>query len=66
LVDRARELAELVGGQALKLAELENFRPEEGAVLANTTSVGMYPNIHDTPLPSKVCLPLASFHKKLI
>lgn len=54
--DRARELAELVGGQALRLTELENFRAEEGAVLANTTSVGMYPNIHDTPLCSKQAL----------
>ncbi|ONK78597.1 uncharacterized protein A4U43_C02F20480 [Asparagus officinalis] len=54
--ERAKELAKSVGGQALRLAELENFHAEEGAVLANATSVGMYPNIHDTPLPSKQAL----------
>ncbi|ONK61549.1 uncharacterized protein A4U43_C08F31120 [Asparagus officinalis] len=54
--DRARELADLVGGQALSLTELENFHAEEGAVLANTTSIGMNPNIHDTPLSSKQAL----------
>ncbi|XP_020589422.1 bifunctional 3-dehydroquinate dehydratase/shikimate dehydrogenase, chloroplastic isoform X5 [Phalaenopsis equestris] len=48
--ERARELANFVGGQAISLADLENFHPEEGMILANTTSVGMYPNIHDTPL----------------
>nr|WGS95728.1 bifunctional 3-dehydroquinate dehydratase /shikimate dehydrogenase [Crinum x powellii] len=54
--DRAKELAELVGGQALTLAELENFRGEEGAILANTTSIGMHPNIHDTPVYTKQTL----------
>nr|UIP35189.1 bifunctional 3-dehydroquinate dehydratase/shikimate dehydrogenase 1 [Leucojum aestivum] len=54
--DRAKELAELVGGQALTLTELENFRGEAGAILANTTSIGMHPNIHDTPLSSKEAL----------
>ncbi|KAJ6853982.1 bifunctional 3-dehydroquinate dehydratase/shikimate dehydrogenase, chloroplastic-like isoform X1 [Iris pallida] len=54
--DRAREVAELVGGQALTLADLENYQAAEGAVLANTTSVGMYPNIHDSPLSSKKAL----------
>ncbi|KAJ6816674.1 bifunctional 3-dehydroquinate dehydratase/shikimate dehydrogenase, chloroplastic-like isoform X2 [Iris pallida] len=54
--ERAKELAELVGGQALTLAELENFQAGEGSVLANATPVGMYPNIHDTPLHSKKAL----------
>ncbi|XP_078440173.1 dehydroquinate dehydratase, putative / shikimate dehydrogenase isoform X2 [Wolffia australiana] len=49
-LDRARELAELVGGDALSLAELENFRPEDGAIVANTTSIGMHPAVNDTPL----------------
>ncbi|KAH0469708.1 hypothetical protein IEQ34_001266 [Dendrobium chrysotoxum] len=48
--ERAKELANLVGGQAISLADLENFHPEEGMILANTTSIGMHPNIHDTPL----------------
>lgn len=51
--DRARELAEHVGGQALSLAELNNFHPETGMILANTTSVGMQPKVDETPI-SKV------------
>lgn len=35
----------------MTLAELKEFHPEEGMILANTTSVGMKPRIHDTPLP---------------
>ncbi|KAL6535357.1 hypothetical protein OROMI_026731 [Orobanche minor] len=48
--DRARELAELVGGQALTLAELDSFHPENGMVLANTTSIGMQPKVEGTPV----------------
>uniref|UniRef100_A0A7N0TGI3 Shikimate dehydrogenase n=1 Tax=Kalanchoe fedtschenkoi TaxID=63787 RepID=A0A7N0TGI3_KALFE len=48
---KAQDLAAKVGGQALHLSELEHFHPEEGMVLANTTSVGMKPNIDVTPLP---------------
>ncbi|KAI6692533.1 hypothetical protein NL676_020243 [Syzygium grande] len=48
--ERAKELAEKVGGQAMTLAEVENFHPEEGMVLANTTSVGMKPKIDETPM----------------
>lgn len=54
LLDKAKALANKVGGEAITLAELENFHPEEGMVLANTTSVGMKPRIDQTPL-SKVC-----------
>jgi 3-dehydroquinate dehydratase / shikimate dehydrogenase len=50
---RAQELANLIGGTALTLSELENYHPEEGMILANATSVGMFPNVNDTPL-SKV------------
>ena len=50
---RAQELATLIGGTALTLSELENYHPEEGMILANATSVGMYPNVNETPL-SKV------------
>ncbi|XP_030551132.1 bifunctional 3-dehydroquinate dehydratase/shikimate dehydrogenase, chloroplastic isoform X2 [Rhodamnia argentea] len=49
--DRARELAETIGGDALSLADLENFQPEDGMVLANTTSIGMQPKIDETPIP---------------
>lgn len=55
LTEKAKELASKVGGEAMTLAELENFHPEDGMILANTTSVGMKPNIDNTPL-SKVCL----------
>ncbi|RWW56958.1 hypothetical protein BHE74_00036330, partial [Ensete ventricosum] len=48
--ERARELANLIGGHALTLAELEKFHPEDGMILANTTSIGMQPNVDETPL----------------
>ncbi|KAM7463037.1 hypothetical protein LguiA_031158 [Lonicera macranthoides] len=48
--DRARELAHIVGGEALSLAELNNFHPEDGMILANTTSIGMQPKIDETPI----------------
>lgn len=50
-VERAQALADLVGGEALSLTELENFNSENGMVLANTTSMGMQPNFDETPLP---------------
>ncbi|XP_062145224.1 bifunctional 3-dehydroquinate dehydratase/shikimate dehydrogenase, chloroplastic-like [Alnus glutinosa] len=51
--DKAKKLASKVGGEAITLADLENFHPEEGMILANTTSVGMKPKIEDTPLAKK-------------
>ncbi|KAB2597273.1 bifunctional 3-dehydroquinate dehydratase/shikimate dehydrogenase [Pyrus ussuriensis x Pyrus communis] len=48
--DRARELADTVGGDALSLADLCNIPPEDGMILANTTSIGMQPNVGDTPI----------------
>ncbi|XP_057960560.1 bifunctional 3-dehydroquinate dehydratase/shikimate dehydrogenase, chloroplastic-like [Malania oleifera] len=48
--ERAKELADKVDGQAMTLSEVENFHPEEGMVLANTTSVGMKPKIDETPI----------------
>lgn len=51
LADRTRELAETIGGDALSLTDLENFHPEDGMVLANTTSIGMQPKIDETPIP---------------
>ncbi|XP_027353231.1 bifunctional 3-dehydroquinate dehydratase/shikimate dehydrogenase, chloroplastic-like [Abrus precatorius] len=49
--ERAKELADKVGGKAMTLNEVENFHPEEGMVLANTTSLGMKPHIDQTPIP---------------
>ncbi|RRT58118.1 hypothetical protein B296_00014768 [Ensete ventricosum] len=50
IANRSYELANLIGGCALTLAELEIFHPEDGMILANTTSIGMQPNIAETPL----------------
>jgi 3-dehydroquinate dehydratase / shikimate dehydrogenase len=54
MAERAVSLANSVGGQALRLADLATFHPEEGMILANATSLGMYPNVDGTPI-SKVC-----------
>ncbi|XP_054807326.1 bifunctional 3-dehydroquinate dehydratase/shikimate dehydrogenase, chloroplastic-like isoform X2 [Prosopis cineraria] len=48
--DRARELADMIGGEALALADLDNYHPEDGMILANTTSIGMQPKVDETPI----------------
>ncbi|XP_010486143.1 PREDICTED: bifunctional 3-dehydroquinate dehydratase/shikimate dehydrogenase, chloroplastic-like [Camelina sativa] len=48
--ERALKLAEAIGGRALSLADLDSFRPEDGMILANTTSMGMQPNVSETPI----------------
>uniref|UniRef100_A0A0D3B9Z2 shikimate dehydrogenase (NADP(+)) n=2 Tax=Brassica oleracea var. oleracea TaxID=109376 RepID=A0A0D3B9Z2_BRAOL len=48
--ERAVKLAEAIGGRALSLTDLDNFHPEDGMVLANTTSMGMQPNVDETPI----------------
>nr|XP_043627454.1 bifunctional 3-dehydroquinate dehydratase/shikimate dehydrogenase, chloroplastic isoform X1 [Erigeron canadensis] len=48
--DRAREIAEIIGGEALSLADLNTYSPEEGMILANTTSIGMQPKVDETPV----------------
>lgn len=48
--ERAKVLASLVGGEAIPLEKLDSFCPENGMILANTTSVGMHPNVNDTPI----------------
>ncbi|KAJ4968943.1 hypothetical protein NE237_015644 [Protea cynaroides] len=50
---RAKEVAEQIGGEAISLAELENFHPENGMILANSTSIGMYPKVDETPIPKQ-------------
>ncbi|XP_043720623.1 bifunctional 3-dehydroquinate dehydratase/shikimate dehydrogenase, chloroplastic-like [Telopea speciosissima] len=52
-LDRAKEIAELIGGQAISLVELEDFHPENGMILANTTSIGMQPKVDLTPIPKR-------------
>lgn len=49
----------MIGAEALTLAQLENFRPEDGMILANTTSIGMHPKVDESPIP-KVCIILDS------
>lgn len=51
--ERAVSLANSVGGQALRLEDLATFHPEEGMILANATSLGMYPNVDGTPIPKE-------------
>jgi shikimate 5-dehydrogenase len=58
--EKAVSLASAVGGQPLRLFELETFKPEEGMILANATSLGMYPNVDSTPIP-KVFHPFPLF-----
>ncbi|KAF9673305.1 hypothetical protein SADUNF_Sadunf10G0010300 [Salix dunnii] len=48
--ERAKVLADIIGGDALSLADLENFHPEDGMILANTTSIGMQPKVDETPV----------------
>ncbi|OVA04377.1 Dehydroquinase class I [Macleaya cordata] len=48
--DRARQLASLVGGDAIPLAELDSFHPEDGMILANATCLGMQPKVDETPI----------------
>lgn len=63
LQDRARELADTIGGEALSLSDLDKYHPENGMILANTTSIGMQPKVNETPI-SKVCLPSILLHEK--
>ena len=55
--ERALELAEAIGGKALSLTDLDNFHPEDGMVLANTTSMGMQPNVDETPISKVISSP---------
>ncbi|KAL3505797.1 hypothetical protein ACH5RR_031179 [Cinchona calisaya] len=48
--ERAKEIADTVGGLALSLSELDSFHPEDGMILANTTSIGMQPKVNETPI----------------
>ncbi|XP_050380949.1 bifunctional 3-dehydroquinate dehydratase/shikimate dehydrogenase, chloroplastic-like isoform X2 [Argentina anserina] len=48
--ERARELADTIGGEALSISDLDKFHPEDGMILANTTSIGMHPKVDETPI----------------
>ncbi|KAF3785944.1 Bifunctional 3-dehydroquinate dehydratase/shikimate dehydrogenase [Nymphaea thermarum] len=47
----AKSFASSIGADTITMAELEDFHPEEGMILANATPVGMQPNIQETPIP---------------
>ncbi len=46
--ERGRRLAEEIGCESLRLSEVGSC---EADILINTTSVGMHPNVDDTPVP---------------
>ncbi|XP_010674966.2 bifunctional 3-dehydroquinate dehydratase/shikimate dehydrogenase, chloroplastic [Beta vulgaris subsp. vulgaris] len=52
-LENAANLSSKVGGKAISLTELDDFAPEEGMILANTTSVGMKPNTNETPISKR-------------
>lgn len=64
-LERAKVLADIIGGDAITLADLENFHPEDGMILANTTSIGMQPKVDETPV-SKVSYHHAVFFCQLL
>lgn len=53
-----------MGGDAISLADLDNFHPEDGMILANTTSIGMQPKVDETPVAKVPSLSLCFFTVK--
>ncbi|KAH7444417.1 hypothetical protein KP509_02G077500 [Ceratopteris richardii] len=51
--ERAEELADAVGGEALMLDLLDDYGPESGMILANACPVGMYPHMDGSPIDKK-------------
>jgi 3-dehydroquinate dehydratase/shikimate dehydrogenase len=49
-IQRAQELADKVGGEAITLAQLDEMKAQLGFVLTNSFSVGMQPNFHESPI----------------
>ncbi|KAL5160137.1 Bifunctional 3-dehydroquinate dehydratase/shikimate dehydrogenase, chloroplastic [Glycine soja] len=39
-----------IGGDALALSDLDNYHPEDGMILTNTTSIGMQPKVDEKPV----------------
>lgn len=58
------DLASKVGGKVINIAELDDFAPEEGMILANATPIGMQPDIDNMPI-SKVNFSFPYFLFKL-
>lgn len=49
--EKAKILAEEFGGEAFSLGQLKKVKDAD--VIINTTSIGMYPNTNETPLPKE-------------
>ncbi|KAI5675948.1 hypothetical protein M9H77_06898 [Catharanthus roseus] len=49
-LERAKSLAESVSGEARQFEDLSRFQPENGAILANATPIGMHPNTERIPV----------------
>ncbi|KAG5016922.1 hypothetical protein JHK85_023058 [Glycine max] len=39
-----------IGGDALALSDLDNYHPDDGMILTNTTSIGMQPKVDEKPV----------------
>ena len=67
LTGRAKSLANDVSGEAYPFEDLSSFQPENGAILANATPLGMHPKTADRiPVPEVFSLHLrflVSFHQ---
>lgn len=48
--ERAKSLANAVSGEAHHFEDLRSFKPENGAILANATPIGMHPNTDRIPV----------------
>lgn len=48
-LERAKSLAQAVSGEAQHFESLANFQPENGAILANATPIGMHPSTDRIP-----------------
>ncbi|XP_010674967.2 bifunctional 3-dehydroquinate dehydratase/shikimate dehydrogenase, chloroplastic isoform X2 [Beta vulgaris subsp. vulgaris] len=53
IIEKAVDLASKVGGKVINIAELDDFAPEEGMILANATPIGMQPDIDNMPISKK-------------
>eukprot|EP00257_Ricinus_communis_P024544 XP_025011958.1 bifunctional 3-dehydroquinate dehydratase/shikimate dehydrogenase, chloroplastic isoform X2 [Ricinus communis] len=49
-LERAKFLADAVSGEAQLFENVVNFEPENGAILANATPIGMHPNTERIPV----------------
>ncbi|CAA2970611.1 Bifunctional 3-dehydroquinate dehydratase/shikimate dehydrogenase, chloroplastic [Olea europaea subsp. europaea] len=58
--ERANALAKAVAGEALPYECFKEFCPEKGMILASASTVGMEPNVDQTPAPKVLSVALLS------